>query len=135
MIWYIPETNFDRFDCLLLLKCRGKGNLRKFHYTCPKTMHTIQWKRLLREYERFTNLLGTLLAIRLSEMVMTLFRISLYIHDVKSLSADPYMCFRRSPTTWHISRGEEVRYLRLGTTSMWSSSCFLHFFVRLKVYN
>ena len=135
MIWYIPETNFDRFDCLLLLKCRGKGNLRKFHYTCPKTMHTIQWKRLLREYERFTNLLGTLLAIRLSEMVMTLFRISLYIHDVKSLSADPYMCFLRSPTTWHISRGEEVRDLRLGTTSMWSSYCFLHFFIRLKVYN
>jgi hypothetical protein len=62
------------------------------------TMHTIQWKRLLREDEHFTNLLGTLRAIRLSEMVMTLFRISLYIHDVKLLSADPYMCFLRSPT-------------------------------------
>jgi hypothetical protein len=135
MIWYISETNFDRSDCLPLLKCRGKGNLRKCHYAGPNTMHTIQGKRLLREYERFTNLLGTLRAIRLSEMAMTLFRISLYIHDVKSLSADPYMCFLRSPTTWHISRREDVRDLRLGTTSMWSSSCFLHFFVRLKVYN
>jgi hypothetical protein len=131
MIWYIPETNFDRSDCLPLLKCRVKGNLRKLH----NTMHTIQWKRLLREYERFTNLLGTLRAIRLSEMVMTLFRISFYVYDVKSLSADPYMCYLRSPMMWHISRVEEVRDLRLGTTSMWSSYCFLHFFVRLKVYN
>jgi hypothetical protein len=135
MIWYIPETNFDRSDCLPLLKCRGKGDLRKFRYAGLNTMHTIQWKRLLREDEHFTNLLGTLRAIRLSEMVMTLFRISLYIHDVKSLSADPCMCFLRSPTTWHISREEEVRYLRFGRTSMWSSSCFLHCFVPLKVYN
>jgi len=103
MIWYIPKANFDRSDCLPLLKCRGMGNLRKFHWTGHNTMHTIQWKRWLREYERFTNMLkfGTLRAIRLSEMVMTLFRISLYIHDVKSLSADPYMCFLRSHTTWH----------------------------------
>jgi hypothetical protein len=63
-------------DRYILFKFPMAGNLRKFHYT----MHTIQWKRLLQEYERFTNLLGTLRAIRLSEMVMILFRISLYIH-------------------------------------------------------
>ena len=92
--------------------------------TSYNTMYTIQCKWWSRYYERFTNLCSMLQGIRLSQMVIALIRISLYIHDAKSLSCDPYMCFFRSPTPWNISKGEEVKDLRLGTTSMWSSSGF-----------
>jgi hypothetical protein len=52
-----------------------------------------------------------------TEMTIALFRISLYIYDIRSLAFDPYMCFLRYPTSWHISKGREVKDLILTTLS------------------
>jgi hypothetical protein len=81
------------------------------------TMYTIQWKCWWRNYERITNLLSMQRVILLSEMTIVLFSISLYIYiyDIISLAFDPYMCFLRYPTSWHISKGSEAKDLILAT--------------------
>ena len=44
-----------------------------------------------------------------SKKITTVFIISLYIHDIRSLSCDLWWGFLRSPMPWQISKGEQVR--------------------------
>jgi len=82
------------------------GNLFMGHMWV--TLCAIQWKWWLQDYESVTKLLCVLWAIWLAEKVITIFIISLYIHDIRSLACELYRGFPRSPLPQHISKGEKV---------------------------
>jgi hypothetical protein len=102
-IWISDQKPISRFPSLLhfcqsdynlisqllpftdmLWRWRSDGNPITNHMLV--TLCTIQWKWRLRDYESVVILLCTLQVIQL---VITVFFVSLYIHDIRSLSCDP----------------------------------------------